>query len=233
MTGTIKHINELTELDIKQMFMLMSMFYDDVDFGVFTRDLYDKQICIILIDENKQIQGFSTQKIISVEMDSGPVHGVFTGDTIIHKDHWGSWILFRLFARYYIEESKKYDHFYWFLTSKGYKTYKVLPLFYKEYYPNRSRPMPEPIRQIVNRFGAAKYPEDFNPKTGVIEYRQKKDKLKPDIEVLKQKHLNDPDIVFFNKQNPGHVNGNDLVCLTRLTEDNLTQQGKKLLLNTD
>ena len=211
----------------------MNMFYNDIDFNTFTRDLYDKQVSIILLDEEKQIQGFSTQKIISVDMDSAPVHGVFSGDTIIHKDYWGSWIFFRLFARYYIEESKKYDSFYWFLTSKGYKTYKILPLFYKEYYPNRILPTPESVRQIINHFGQTISPDDFNPETGVIEYKQIKDKLKPDIGVLKQRHLNDPDIAFFNKQNPGHVDGNDLVCLTRLTEDNLTQQGKKLLLNTD
>lgn len=229
MTGIIKRINELTTGEIEQMFALMNLFYDHMKFETFTKDLHEKQTCIILLDEKKNIKGFSTQKTISLHIDGKYIHGVFSGDTIIHKDNWGSWALFQTFARHFIEESQKYDDFFWFLISKGYKTYKILPLFYNEFYPNHSTTTPEHINQIINYFGESYYANDFNPKTGVIEYKQLKDRLKPDIAIITEKRLNDPDVAFFHKRNPGHANGNDLVCLTRLTEDNLTLRGKKLL----
>ena len=232
MTGIVKHIDELTAGEIEQMFALMNRFYDHVNFNTFTKDLYDKQTCIVLLNEKKEIKGFSTQKILSLHVNKTVIHGVFSGDTIIHKDYWGSWELFRAFARYFIEESTKYEDFYWFLISKGYKTYKILPLFYKEFYPNYRSDTPDSVRQIVNHFGQTVYPNDYNPDTGVIEYTQVKDKLKPDIATITARHLNDPDIAFFCNRNPGHINGNDLICLTRLTKNNLTLRGEKLLHST-
>lgn len=233
LTGIIKSINELAASEIEQMFTLMNMFYDHMHFNTFIKDLNDKQTCIILLDEKKQIKGFSTQKVLTLHTHTKTVHGVFSGDTIIHRNDWGSWVLFQTFARHFIEESRKYDDFYWFLISKGYKTYKILPLFYKEYYPNYMTNAPDYIRQIINAFGQIHYPGDFNPDTGVIEYKYIKDKLKTDVGAIGQKHLNDPDIAFFCSRNPGHINGNDLVCLTQLTEDNLTARGKKLLSNCE
>jgi hypothetical protein len=129
--GKMVAVGQLNDRDRANLYRLMAAFYDDVTPEAFHRDLEEKDHCILLSGEDGTIQGFSTQKMHQVEAAGRQVTGVFSGDTIIHPDHWGSLELFRVFARHYIAEQKGQEPLYWFLISKGYKTYKMLPLFFQ------------------------------------------------------------------------------------------------------
>jgi hypothetical protein len=228
--GKIIEIKLLTEQDKKTMFSLMEEFYDDTSFPVFMEDLKEKDYCILLFDINNIIKGFSTQKIMSVEVGAEKVYGVFSGDTIIHKDYWGGLELYKLFAEYFIGYGKRYKSFYWFLISKGYKTYRMLPLFFKEFYPNYKEKTPVYEQEIINFFGSVKYPEEYDKESGVILYKGIKDKLKEGVADITEKQLKDKNIIHFLKLNPEYFKGNDLVCIARLTEENLRPAVKRLLL---
>lgn len=228
--GKVIEVKYLTDQDKRDMYSLMDEFYDDTDFQVFLRDLIEKDYCILLFDEGNRIQGFSTQKIMHVEVEGEKIYGVFSGDTIIHKECWGSMELYKLFGRYFMEIGKRYDNFYWFLISKGYKTYKMLPLFFKEYYPNYKMETPTFEHKIMDALGMTKYPEDYDMESGVILYRGTKDKLKPEVAEITEKQLRDKEIVYFLKRNPEYYKGYDLVCLARFTEDNLRPRVLSLIL---
>ncbi|MDW7670457.1 MAG: hypothetical protein SCK57_08965 [Bacillota bacterium] len=137
--GKMVAVGQLNDRDRANLYRLMAAFYDDVTPEAFHRDLEEKDHSILLLDEDGTIQGFSTQKMLQVEAAGRRVTGVFSGDTIIHPDHWGSLELFKVFARHYIAEQKEQEPLYWFLISKGYKTYKMLPLFFNEFYPDYRR----------------------------------------------------------------------------------------------
>lgn len=228
--GEVMEVRDLTDGNKRDMYALMDAFYEDTDVQVFHRDLAEKDYCILLLDELDRIQGFSTQKIMHIEVDGRKIYGVFSGDTIIHKDCWGSMELYRLFGRYFIEFGKRYHSFYWFLISKGYKTYKMLPLFFREFYPNKNAKTPGFEQDIMDVFGMAKYPEEYDIESGVICYRGTKDKLKSGVADITDKQLRDKDILHFLKLNPEYFKGNDLVCLARLTEDNLKPEIHRLIL---
>ena len=219
--GKVIEVKHLTDQNKSDMYSLMDKFYDDTDFQVFLRDLMEKDYCILLFDEVNRIQGFSTQKIMNVEVEGAKIFGVFSGDTIIRREYWGSMEFYRLFGRYFMEIGKKHDPFYWFLISKGYKTYKMLPLFFKEYYPNYKIETPALEQKIMDALGMTKYPEAYDQKSGVILYKTTKDKLKPGVADITEKQLKDNDILYFLKRNPEYYKGYDLVCLARFTEDNL------------
>lgn len=229
-TSEMIAVNELTEECIQTLFILMDTFYDQMHYANFRRDLNEKDYCILLKDENGEIQGFSTQKLISFPLNGKEIHGVFSGDTIIHKDYWGSMELYKIFARSFIEYGKQFSEFYWFLISKGYKTYRMLPLFYKTFYPNNQEQTPEYEQQIIHAFGQLKYPGEYNEITGVIEYQGEKDKLKEGVADITPKQLKDKNIQFFIKANPNYIHGQDLVCLTRLEIDNLNAITRRLFL---
>ncbi|PKM96483.1 MAG: hypothetical protein CVU84_01875 [Firmicutes bacterium HGW-Firmicutes-1] len=228
--GEMIEIEKLTETCIKTMFTLMNTFYDHMLYDNFTRDLSEKDYCILLKDEAGKIQGFSTQKLISFSLKGKEIHGVFSGDTIIHKDYWGSMALYRTFAQSFIEYGKQFSEFYWFLISKGYKTYKMLPLFYKTFYPNYQDQTPDYEKQIIDAFGQLKYPGEYNEKTGVIEYRGEKDKLKEGVADITPKQLKDKNIQFFINANPNYIHGQDLVCLARLELDNLHNTTRRMFM---
>jgi hypothetical protein len=229
LSGQIIERAALQPAEIEAMFYLMQTFYDDVDRDVFMTDLRDKDTCILLRNNDNEIVGFSTQKMLSFDMDGRTIHGVFSGDTIIHKDYWGSFELYTVFARFFFAYAKKFDDFYWFLISKGYKTYRMLPIFFKDYYPNRENATPDLEQSIMHGYAKRLYPEEYNDRTGVISYRTVKDKLKKGVADITEKELRNHDIRFFLQANPNYAQGDDLVCIARLYLDNLKPRAKALL----
>ena len=228
--GKIVKTQSLSEKETEPMYALMETYYDDMNRDAFLRDLNDKDACILLLDASGAVKGFSTQKVIHVEAEGETVSGVFSGDTIIHRDDWGSLELYRTFARHFLETGRQYSDFYWFLISKGYKTYKILPLFFNEFYPRNRIKIPAREQALMHAFGSGRYPGEYNSTSGVIEYREIKDKLKEGVADIGEKHLRNEHIAFFVQENPGYSKGDDLVCLARLDETNLNRTAHRLLL---
>jgi hypothetical protein len=228
--GRIIEADRLNNTDKETMFSLMDEFYDHMTPSVFLKDLSEKDYCLLLLDDGGRIQGFSTQKIMNVKVGEESIWGVFSGDTIIHRDSWGSLELYRVFAEYFIEYGKQYPAFYWFLISKGYKTYKMLPLFFNTFYPNYKTQTPEFEQAVMHSFGREKYPVEYEEASGVICYRGVKDKLKEGVADITEIQRKDKNIKFFEQENPGYLKGDDLVCLARLSGDNLRKTAHRLLL---
>lgn len=231
--GKLIQIGQLGEADIRQMLRLMKQFYDNLEEPAFYRDLSDKDTCILLRDENGALQGFSTQRLVTLELAEGRIHGVFSGDTIIHPRCWGSLELYRVFARHFCPLGEEYADFYWFLISKGYKTYKMLPTFFREYYPGCLWETPERESRIMDAFGVRQFPSHYNPATGVLEYNPPKDRLKPGVADVGDRQQGDRHTAFFLKRNPGYALGQDLVCLARLQKDNLLPRTRQMLFGRE
>ena len=154
MKGRVIPIKEVSASDIDAMFALMDEFYDNMDRAVFETDFYAKDYCIILRNEEGRLVGFTTQKVMSVNADGKQIHGMFSGDTIIHKDYWGDTELFRVWAQFWFPYAEQYEEFYWFLICKGYKTYRILPLFWREFYPKCRTATPEYERKIMDAYAS-------------------------------------------------------------------------------
>ena len=230
LNGEIVEAHLLNEKEKENMYILMNEFYDDVTPVAFMKDLREKDYCILLLDENGEIKGFSTQKIMNLDINGENIFGVFSGDTIIHKNYWGSLELYKIFAQYFINYGKKYKFFYWFLISKGYKTYKMLPLFFNHFYPNYKVKTPKFEQAIMDSFGKFKYPQEYDKRTGVICYKGIKDRLKEGVADITEKQLKDKNIEFFIQENPDYFKGNDLVCVAQIVEENLKKTSQRLLL---
>lgn len=224
--GEMKQKNKLTITEKNQMLTLMKEYYEDVLKENFDKDLEEKDYCIMLYNEEGEVKGFSTQRLITLKVQDRKINGVFSGDTIIDKDYWGSLELYRVFAKEFIRDE---SDFYWFLISKGYKTYKMLPLFFKEFYPNYKQETPLLERTIMDTFGKMFYPKEYDKAKGVIKYIGIKDKLKSGVADITRKQIKDKDINYFTDLNPGYIYGEDLVCLARLNGDNLRRTAKRLL----
>lgn len=228
--GFIKPIKEYTEAEISAMYSLMDEFYDNTDEAVFRRDFFDKDYCLALYLEDGKLVGFTTQKVLEIDVDGKKVNGMFSGDTIIHKDYWGDIELFRVWARFWFDFAEKYDEFYWFLICKGYKTYRIMPLFWKEFYPNYRMETPEYEQKIIDAYASHLYPDEYNSKTGVIEYKKVKDKLKDGVANVGEREMKNKDIAFFCKANPNFADGNDIACLAKIDINILKRRVPELLL---
>ena len=215
MKGAMTPINDLTEQDITTMYTLMQTYYEHTDEAVFRRDLAEKDYALTLRDGGELV-GFSTQRVLTVEVEGKPVSGVFSGDTIIRQDHWGEQELFRIWSQFWFPYAKDYDEFWWFLICKGYKTYRILPTFWEEFYPTFRRPTPAHEQAVMDAYAKALYPDEYDAASGVIVYRHEKDRLRPGVADADEHRLKNKDIAYFCERDPDWQQGNDLVCLARM-----------------
>ena len=229
MKGRVIPIKEAAAEDVDAMFALMDEFYDNMDRAVFEQDFYEKDYCIILRNDEGRIVGFTTQKVMSVTVEGRESHGMFAGDTIIHRDYWGDTELFRVWAQFWFPFAERYDEFYWFLICKGYKTYRILPLFWKEFYPNYKTETPAYEKKIIDAYGSLLYPGEYNPGTGVMEYKRVKDRLREGVADIDDRRMKNKDVAFFHAVNPRHADGNDLACLAKIDRSLLRRRTEELL----
>lgn len=229
--GKILPVSEFSAADISVMYALMAEFYDDTDEQVFLRDFRDKDYCLALYHDTDGLVGFTTQKVMSLDVDGRIVHGIFSGDTIIHKSHWGDMELFKVWARFWFDYAQRYDEFYWFLICKGYKTYRILPLFWTEFYPARGKETPDNMQRIIDAYAEKMYPNEYDKTDGVIKYDHVKDKLKAGVADVGEHEMKNKDIAFFCEKNPSHVCGNDLACIAKIDKSALKKRAVELLFN--
>lgn len=219
---TIK-ISSLNQEDINRMFEVFGHYYNNVSKEQFVIDLNVKDIVFLLLDAStKTIQGFSTLQNIDIEVEGKKVRGCFSGDTIIEREYWGQGTLGIAFLKYLLFQKckKPWKSLYWFLISKGYKTYLLMANNFPEHYPRVERETPVKEKKIIEGFSNALYSEYFDPKTGVISFSETVDKdyLKQDITpITKELLLQNPRIKYFAEKNPGWESGHELACIAKMT----------------
>lgn len=229
MKGTVIPAADVTERGIMQMYALMAQFYDGTDEAVFRRDLADKDYCLLL-REGEEIVGFTTQKLLTVEVQGKPVNGVFSGDTIIDRAHWGESELFRSWAQFWFPYAARQEgDFWWFLICKGYKTYRILPLFWETFFPTFRQATPAYEQAVMDAYAQALYPEDYDSGRGVIAYHHEKDRLRPGVADADARRLKNRDIAFFCERNAGWIRGDDLVCLAKMDPAAMHPAARRIL----
>lgn len=220
--GRVIAVKLLSECQKRRMFELMGEYFYNVKEETFYSDLGEKDFAVILEDITTGIiQGFSTLKVFEHKVEKTPIRVVFSGDTIIHKKYQGERELFRKTGEFFLFLIKKYEgeKLYWFLISMGYKSYLLLPLFFKNFYPCYNKGTPEFEQKVINALGNLRYPLNYNSDAGVIQFHRAREYLKPDIGTSKSVY-NNPHIKFFISRNPSHITGDELACITELSLKN-------------
>jgi hypothetical protein len=232
LTARILKLDDLSSTDVCEMYALMDRHYENVWRDRFEADLSEKDWIIRLTEEGTgTLCGFSTQRVLSVSVDRRPVTVLFSGNTIVERQHWGTTALPIAWGRlaFSIIEQHSEEELYWYLISKGYRTYRFLPLFFKEFYPRHDIDTPSAMRAVLDAIAQSKYPDRYDIATGVIRATATSDRLRPDLGEVTDAKLRDPDIEFFHTLNPGHVNGDELCCIAPLTHQNFSSSAWKLI----
>lgn len=89
LTGEVVEVPDLSADDRGEMLDLMNRHYHDVCPRAFAVDLAEKQWVIVVRDSRRQMQGFSTQMVLDVVVDGRKIKALFSGDTIVDRQHWG------------------------------------------------------------------------------------------------------------------------------------------------
>ena len=211
----------LREADVAAMERLYREFYVGADEADFRRNLAEKDYAILL--RGTGVCGFSTMKLVEV----AGMRVLFSGDTVVETSQRGQWGLAGGFGHMikFVEGMFPDVAVYWFLISKGARTYRFLPTFFRRYVPG---PVADAnLSARLARVASAFYPREYNPATGVLHFVGKKDRLRGDLLRM------DTESVRFRALNPGWGTGDELCCLAPLETDNLNRLGLRVIEATD
>ena len=212
------------------LFAIFSAHYDHVDRAGFEADLEGKDHLLLLSDAVTGAPcGFSTQRIIPMMTAGGPVRFLFSGDTIIRRENWGSQALARTWGEYAgarLAEAPA-TPLYWFLISKGYRTYRYLPVFFHEFYPRAGIMTPASQQALLDQIAQQLFAPFYDPCQGLVVHPQSRGQLIPELAAIPPGRDQDPDTRFFLEMNPGAARGDELACLARICPDNFKPVGRR------
>lgn len=220
---------EITMDQRKRMFELLESHYANALWLQFNTDLDEKRWVIFLIcPQTGTMVGFSTQVLLE------PVNNcqiLFSGDTIIAREYWGSVALPVAFLELVnrIKQEHPCEKLYWMLISKGLRTYKFLSVFLSEYYPHHSLPIPADIKNMMNLAASKKFGQKFIPETGIIEAKANDQYLKEEYQPEEKKQ--NLAASYFFSANPGYAKGDELLCFAELNDENIHPFIKRVVKN--
>jgi hypothetical protein len=201
------------------MWELYRQYYSGSSAEKFAKDLDDKQHVILLRDLNDgSLQGFSTLRCYETAIEGRKIAVVYSGDTLVSPRYWGQTALQRAFLKYIVYAKLLHPHIpvYWFLISKGYKTYLLLSRNFPVYWPRHEQPTPSWERAVLDQLCRAKFGERWQPERGIL--LPEGERLRRHVAPIDEDVLQGgEDIRFFVQQNPRHAEGEELCCLGLVT----------------
>ncbi len=215
--------DKLTRQTRESMFDLYRHYYGGVDKSLFMQDLEEKHQAIVLRDADDLLCGFTTLYISKHNISGQKVRSVFSGDTIVDHRYWGEQTLMLSWCQLAGQLKAAYpdDPLYWFLIVKGHRTYRYLRLFSHSFYPQVEQPTPSTAQILMDQMAKKRYGNAYDPESGLIRFEQTHGYLKPEWAGLDKRALQKTDVKFFLEKNPNYQCGDELVCLTELSEGNL------------
>ena len=105
---------------------------------------------------------------------------------------------------------------YWFLISKGYKTYLLISRNFPEYWPRHDRETPPWQAEVLHTLATEKFGDAYKPELGIVRFDESHGRLKEGVAPIDDALLEHKDIRFFVEQNPGHEEGEELCCIGRI-----------------
>lgn len=203
------------------MFGVFETYYDDVSRTGFDKDLDEKNHVILLVDaDTGAVKGFSTLLLFTVTAGGSQHRGVFSGDTVIDKDYWGGGALGRAFTAYLLYQWSRVpsDPLWWFLISKGYKTYLLMANNFPDHFPRHEVETPPDVQQIMDAFATELFPAYYRPDRGVLVFDAPMGRVRDGVApITEEMRASNPRIAFFDDQNPGHEYGEELVCVAKMS----------------
>ena len=233
--GSVRLVEDLTERERDQMYALMNRYFAEVTRNRFEEDLAEKTwACVIHDAQGGQIVGFSTLMRFEAVVNGQRVSALFSGDTIVAREHWGQQALHHVMGDHMLglAERSLPTPTFWLLISSGYKTYRFLPLFCREFFPRYDAATPVGMQLLRDELAAIKFGAEYHREAGVVRFAEPAP-LRPGVAEIDRVRLRDPHVAFFAHANPGHSMGDELVCIAQLAPSNLTAAGHRFLRNAE
>ncbi len=234
MKGRLLRRGALTAGERREMERLLAAHFEGVTHESFTRDL-DEKNWVVLLEEGGRLSGFTTLLTYETRAAGQPVAVVYSGDTIVERGARASaalpaaWIaaVRALHEGGLAGAARRRLPLYWLLLTSGFRTYRFLPVFWREFHPRPAGPPPPAARLLLDALARERLGGSYLPELGIARLATPQ-VLARDLREMPPGRLADPYVAFFLARNPGWEAGDELVCLTEIAAGNLTAAGRRM-----
>jgi len=212
-----------------EMYELLASHFEDVTRTQFELDLAEKN-WVVEIRRDGRLLGFSTLLVSEVQFDGRSLTAIYSGDTIVAPEAWGSPALARTWiaAVNHLRTESPSRPCYWLLLTSGFRTYRFLSVFWREFFPRHAMATRVSEQRLLDHLAATRYGRSYRSAEGIVRFPQPQ-RLRGSLGVVPEGRISNPDIAFFLRRNPRHVHGDELVCLAEISEENLTAAGRRMI----
>lgn len=230
MKGSVVKRDEVDEETQIAMYEIFSKQFENVSLEQFVEDLEQKNWVLLLRGDGGVLSGFSSMHIYDVTVDNRNFTVVYSGDTVVDSESWSDSALsyYWMGAIDYLRRLYRKERLYWFLLVSGFRTYRFLPVYSQFFFPRYDQSTPEDIQRMMDVIASERFGDSYDAQTGIVRLGVPAI-LKEGYRGIPENRLKDPHIAFFAVKNPGHEEGDELVCFAELSEDKFTRLGRRML----
>ncbi|NML47455.1 hypothetical protein HHL11_27140 [Ramlibacter sp. G-1-2-2] len=141
---------------------------------------------------------------------------IFTSHAIVDERFRGHNLLQRAGARTYLRSCLRHPlrSKFWVFDTFSYRSYLLLTRNMHAFWPRRERATPEWEAAFMDHYGRLRYGEDWG-EAGIVR-RSPHKRLLPGTARVDADKLRNPDIAYYVEANPGHAEGDMLLCICPL-----------------
>lgn len=229
----VVEVARLTPAQRRGMLALLQTCYANVSAAQFNRDLDEKEWTILGTDPvSGRVWCFSTMRRLRATVDAEPVTAFYSGDTASSADARGAatsagtrLVIRKMFYERMISEDQR--RVYWFMISSTYKSYRLLPMIFRDFAPGPTRELTAAEKGIIAELSRLKHVE-FDPSSGIVRLANASLPLESARETDSVRQ-HDIYASFFDSANPNALNGDRLATLTEVSLGNLTPLGARMV----
>lgn len=228
---SVRERRELSAGDIGRMYALFASYYAETSPERFAADLAAKDY-VIQLTAGGSLCGFSTLALLEFSAGGIDRRAVYSGDTIIDHRYWGEQALATAFCRFAgaVKATGSGTPLYWFLITKGHRTYRYLGAFSRDYYPHPARPTPPLAAECIDTLARRRFGDAWKPDSGIVRFERSQGQLRAAWAAPRPSLAARAEVRFFLERNPGHAIGDELCCLTELSGANLRSYARRAFL---
>ena len=195
--------------------------YEATNAELFEGDLRSKDEALLL-HFGPRLVGFTTLRVFDAVWQGADIRVVFSGDTVVDREHWGQQTLSLNWVRRmgHIKRMQPEKRLVWLLLVKGHRTYRYLHVFAKTFHPREGQHDAN-LAALASHLARQQFHEDYNAATGLVEFVPSRGQLKQDLAEPRPDEESRAGVAYFLQRNPAFRLGHELVCVCDVEEDNM------------
>lgn len=211
-----------------EIWILTQEFYD-VERAYAEAELRRRQR-IALFRMNDALLGMASIDVIEAPFRGRTITAISTAHVLLRENWRGRNLLQKLGFRTFLRERLRHPlrPIYWFFDTFSYKSYLLLPRNFRKFWPRYDQPTPPAQAALIDVLATHAYGAAWQPARGIV-LRSGQKRMRETAAPLILTRDSEPHLAFYAQANPGHADGDMLVCLCPLDLPNWLSLARNFL----